>query len=124
MPEAETTTSPSPASPSTIGGLNGRWKLLFKLALATYPLLIAWAGFITSETVINRYFRQQGDRVTPTDVHSLEMRLEARIAGLPPRDWRTRIESLETKVDEANVGLVRTQVQLENVLEKLERLSP
>ena len=34
-----------------IGNLNGRWAFLLKLFLATYPLVIAWGGWVTWETI-------------------------------------------------------------------------
>ena len=34
-----------------IGNLNGRWAFLLKMFLATYPLVLAWGGWVTWETI-------------------------------------------------------------------------
>jgi len=50
-----------------IGELNGPWALMLKLTLATYPLLIVWASFITANQIADNIFRGEGERFTKTD---------------------------------------------------------
>ena len=48
-----------------IGNLNGHWATLLRFCLATYPLLIGWAGWVTVEQVKDSEFRKMGPRLTP-----------------------------------------------------------
>ena len=83
----------------TIGQLNGSWGLMFKIALATQPLLLLWGAWITVETVRNQYFRTAEERVTPKDLTDMERRLDRRLDDQPPADWKARILRIEDKID-------------------------
>ena len=36
---------------SSVGSLNGKWAVLLKFALATYPMVVMWAVWASSEIV-------------------------------------------------------------------------
>lgn len=49
-------------SDSRIGGLNGKWAILFKVAIATYPVFVTialpWCIWVTVQTFDNKAFRE------------------------------------------------------------------
>jgi len=74
--------------------MNGRWGLLMRFMLATYPFVIMWAVWVTSETFINRAFRNVGDRWTKAEAISQAREFDAKIAALPPPDTRTQLKDM------------------------------
>ena len=106
-----------PTNRKTIGGLNGPWALLLKVMLASYvPVMtgiMAWSIWVTSETYANRSFRLTGPRVTPSDLHDLERRMNAQFSSLPPADWRARIIAIEARQQD----ILRTVTRIETKLE-------
>jgi hypothetical protein len=81
-----------------IGDLNGLWALLLKLLLATYPVVLAWTVWVTSETFKNQAFRSAGDRFTLPMAADLEKRINEKFATLPPQDWRNKINDIAADV--------------------------
>lgn len=71
---ADESTRPPERERRTIGNMNGPWAILLRLALASYPLVLTWAVWVTTETFDNRAFRNSGERFTSAD--ALKMRAE------------------------------------------------
>lgn len=40
-----------------IGSLNGPWSIMLRIALATYPILLPWCVWVTTETYESKAFR-------------------------------------------------------------------
>ena len=93
-----------------IGELNGPWSILLRVALATYPLILAWTVWITNETFYNRAFRDRGDRFTKTDGLVMEARIMEIIAKLPPADWRTKVDKIVDNQTEMMRSIDKLQV--------------
>ena len=51
-------------SAKTIGGMNGPWALLLRLTLATYPMIVAWAIWMTANQFEDNAWRGLGPRYT------------------------------------------------------------
>lgn len=68
--------NPSPEDAShqrrTIGNMNGPWAILLRIALATYPLVLAWGIWVTVQTFENQAFRNAGDRFSKADALMLK----------------------------------------------------
>ena len=69
------------------------WNVLSKFMFATYPVIMAWAVWVTSETYANREFRNAGNRFTLEQGLRLELDLRREIAGLPTVEWRGKIDT-------------------------------
>ena len=50
-----------------IGQMNGKWAFLTKLVLATYPLVMLWAVWVTASQFDDLAFRKYGPRFTQED---------------------------------------------------------
>ena len=119
-----------------IGELNGWWALLLKISLAIFPVYCAlftgWAVWITSETFVNQAFRLQGGRMTDVDGQKLEASLKAymqvalqpmrvEMRGMPPQDWRDRIQCMEEKQGDTHDNQIRILGEIKSLREHLDR---
>jgi hypothetical protein len=98
-----------------IGELNGPWGWLLKIALLTYPPLIAAVISLVVWLVANQMkdnlFREAGPRFTAVDAELMMAKMRAE---LPPVEWRSRITTLEAKVVENKLLLERILVKLDD----------
>lgn len=87
-----------------IGQLNGPWSILLRLALASYPLILAWAVWMTSNQFADIAFRNSGERFTKADALVLRSDMVDRISSA--NEWRndvlTRLARIESKIDSDN----------------------
>jgi len=100
-------------SPNRIGNLNGPWSIMFRLALTTYPLLMAWAVWMTANQFADIAFRQAGDRFTGHDGALLEARLIEKIANSPGDEWKARVVATERFQSDVLNRLIRIETKLE-----------
>jgi len=99
-----TPTEPQPMaadSPNRIGNLNGPWSIMLRLALATYPLVLAWAVWVTSNVFADIAFRSSGDRFTAGDAAKMRAEMVERITDTtkPMQIIDARLVRVETKLD-------------------------
>ena len=92
-----------------IGQLNGPWSILLRVMLSTYPLVIAWAIWVTAETFAGIADRADGARYTLAEGRAIE----AKIALLPPQDWRDRIIAIEKNQQVILSALARIEERLD-----------
>lgn len=82
-----------------IGNLNGKWGVLFKILLGTYPFVIMWGGWVTKSVFETRAdldsFASAGDRFSLQDAYSLERRIDQKIDTLPPEEWKIKVNAIE-----------------------------
>ena len=71
-----------------IGQMNGPWALLLRFALATYPMMVGWAVWVTGSVYELRGFQNRGDRFTLVD----GMRME--------RDINAKLQQMDEKLDQ------------------------
>ena len=120
-------------SRKTIGQINGPWAIMFRVMLATYPIIvgivIAWLSWITVGQIKDDNFRALGDRFSREDYrqHLVEERAEhkainTRFDLLPPADWRASrlkleadVSALQNIVAENRNILVRIETKLESI---------
>ena len=104
-------------SPNRIGQLNGPWSVLLRLSLASYPLVLSWAVWMTVHQFQDEAFRTSGERFTQLDGANLKAELLASVSSLtsPPQEWRDRIIKIEGKQDDMMKALARIEVVLEKV---------
>lgn len=95
-----------------IGALNGPWSIMLRFMLATYPLVMMWAVWVTSQTFANQAFRLAGDRFTREDAVRMEVRINDKFASLPPQDWRDLIKSMASQLQQMNRILNENQIKL------------
>ena len=100
-------------NPRTIGDMNGSWAILLRLALASYPLILAWTVWVTAQEFKDIGFREQSDRFTSTDAGILRLEIEKRFASLSPDDWKNRIIVIETNQREIISKLVAIETKLD-----------
>lgn len=74
--------------------LTGGWQVMLRMALASYPLIIALHVWLVKSVFELKAQAEIGDRFTLQDAYSMERRIDARIDLLPPPDWREKIENL------------------------------
>lgn len=86
--------SDDPTPPKLIGQLNGPWSVLFRIALATYPMVLAWSIWVTANIFSLIAFRDNGERFTKSDGAALEARVVERISAISERAVR-----IEAKLD-------------------------
>jgi hypothetical protein len=67
------------ANAKTIGQRNGPWAMLFRLSLATYPLLLMWCGWVTVNQVKDNEFRE-----TVRQDHDRLARIESKLDQMVP----------------------------------------
>lgn len=101
-------------SPNRIGNLNGPWSIMFRLALATYPLLMAWAVWMTANQFADIAFRTSGDRFTARDGATLEAKLLDRIVSGPSDEWKARVLAAEKFQADVLTRLIRIETKLES----------
>jgi len=102
-----------------IGSINGPWSLMLRFMLATYPLVVAWTIWVTSETFVTREFRQQA--VTREEMLRVQALIDLRFSQLPPQDWRDLIKSIASDVKVMGIVVNENQVrlkQIETIMEK------
>lgn len=88
-----------------IGELNGAWAVLLRLALATYPMLIFWAAWVTVSIMTIRGFIDFA-AMTTQDGERLRVLLEHRIdehagKGHPPEWVRREIDAIQERIRSA-----------------------
>lgn len=88
---------------SDIGRLNGKWAILMRVLLATYPFLLLWAAWITREQVLDTDFRQRGDRWTLQQGEENVRRIE-RLEVL--------MDTLEVRLDRISDQLARIETRV------------
>lgn len=88
---------------SDIGRLNGKWSVLMRVLLATYPILLAWAAWVTREQVLDTDFRQRGDRWTMQQGEENQRRIE-RLESL--------MDTLEVRLDKISDQLARIETHV------------
>lgn len=99
-----TPSEPSPMaadSPNRIGNLNRPWSVMLRLALASYPLVLAWSVWVTSNVFADIAFRNSGDRFTTADGAKLRADMVERINDntKPIQIIDARLVRVETKLD-------------------------
>jgi len=107
-----------------VGQLNGKWSILLRFLLSTYPLVVLWTVWSTSMHYDYISFKERGDRFTKdegaavkTQIARMEVRLSTIEAQeMPPiwfkekvdklgNDMHDRFRRLEEKIDRFhNVG--------------------
>ncbi len=120
-----------------IGDMNGKYAILFKVALWAIPLMIGigtpWVIWVTAETFHNRYFREQGSRFTPEDNMKSETKLrneflleiknlERVISKLPPPEWKQKIHEMEItqrNMEKNQAVIIAAQERMSRLLEEL-----
>jgi hypothetical protein len=102
----------SAENPKRIGNIDGPWAMGLKFLLATYPVLLAWVGWISTETIVTREFRNRGDRFTVTDAQVMRREIDAQFASMPPKDWRDKYITMEKDLKEFQAVLVRIETTL------------
>lgn len=95
-----------------IGQLNGKWAMLFKIALASHPFVIALMVWIVGETFANKAFRESDERFTKSDGLVLRAELVERMASLPSQEWKDRIADIDKRSQETLTRLVRIEAVL------------
>ena len=103
------------AEGKSIGALNGPWSVLLRVALATYPLVLAWCVWVTVQQFEDIAFRGRGDRFTNVQGLELEQRMLERFAALPPQDWRDRIVAIERNQTFILEKLARIETKLDSL---------
>jgi hypothetical protein len=110
---------------ASIGSMNGPWAILLRIALGTYPLVMAWAVWMTVNQFHDNAYRDAGPRFTPTDAQLLiadaENRVNQKLAALPPQDWRDRVAKLENSVDQLRISMAIVISNQERMLESLDK---
>lgn len=57
---------------------------MLKVSLSTYPLIIAWGGWVTVGIVQLKSFQSYGSRFTAEDANMMYRELDSRLDALPP----------------------------------------
>lgn len=91
-----------------IGKLNGKWSLLLKIFLGTYPFIVLWAIWVTSSIFELEKFKERGDRFTKDDGNKINVRVArieteltvVREVENPPPWFKERVDSLEKQMHE------------------------
>jgi len=87
--------------PNRIGQLNGKWSVLLRLALASYPLVLAWSVWVTTNIFADQAARNATDKFTMNDGAKLRADMVERIADTtkPMQVIDARLVRVETKLD-------------------------
>jgi len=90
-----------------IGEMNGRWAVLLKFVLATYPVVLVWAGWIQTSlhNVDNRVTAIEASRFTASDGAALRDRVMEK-ANVPPTIVVYRLDTMEA-------ALVRIEAKID-----------
>ena len=108
-----------------IGQLNGKWGMLLKVALATYPFVLAWAVFVTVNIFELKAFASAGPRWTKVDAELQEKTIHewvsAKIAAeVPPRQVIQRLDRLETVTDKTAEQVHKNAIALTGISSRLD----
>lgn len=91
--------SPSAPSPRSIGSMNGKWAVMFKLSLALFPVvcgvLSGSVKYVYDHELRIRYI--EATRFTPEDIKVVKKQLEH--ATIDVSSLENRIGRVETKID-------------------------
>jgi hypothetical protein len=121
---------------TTIGSMNGKWAFMARAALATWPFVLAWCVWQTSQQFADLAFREAGGRYTEIDAQRdreslmMEIRLAVEEGRQPIReaiarqnaDYRVEITRVASKVDaltEASIRNSESVAQLASVIERM-----
>ena len=116
-----------------VGELNGRWALLLKVGLATYPIVlvlaISWAGWVTKETLRTIAFRDAGPRWTETASRLRRAQLREWVVeyvaqNVPPQAVRTRLSALEQASNDIRIDVGKNTIMLVRIAAKLKVEEP
>ena len=104
-----------------IGQLNGRWAAMLKVALATYPIILAaaitWSVWVTANIFELRAFAQQGPRWTAKDAEIQTAVVKEWVEDkfrneVPPKPVIERLVRLERIADETQKSVQCNSVSL------------
>ena len=116
----------------TIGGMNGPWALILKLALATYPVLLlallTWGTWMTVNQLKDQSFREQGYEFIRQDyrnhlaseamIHAaIDARSDDRDAGLT-----SKVDSLIGLVSDIRIKAATSAEKLESIDQRTKKL--
>ena len=111
-----------------IGQLNGRWAMLLKVGLATYPILLAagltWATWVTASVMELNTFMRGGPRWTEKDAQIqtgviqqwVDTRIEAKV---PPVAVVARLVALEAITRENATQVRHNALMLAKITTKM-----
>jgi hypothetical protein len=111
-----------------IGQLNGRWAMLLKVGLATYPILLAagltWATWVTASVMELNTFMRGGPRWTEKDAQIqtgvIQQWVDARIeAKVPPVAVVARLVALEAITRENATQVRHNALMLAKITTKM-----
>lgn len=76
------------------GKLQVLWEVATKFFLVTYPLAITWSVWVSSEIwTAKATYIPRGEYRSTIDA------IDDRIDGLPPVEWKDRIQKMDGKID-------------------------
>ena len=102
-----------------VGDLNGKWSLLFKLALATYPMVLGWSGWVTVEMITmkaNRFTIQDG--IAQHEQYRTELSAHAD-HGHPPKWVEASVQDLKVRMDTLDSRNLVDQLSLERLEDRI-----
>lgn len=109
---------------STIGNLNGRWAVLFKLMTMTYPValgsLLGWGTWVTAK--IFTLQDAAAHAMTDRDAAAMQAKLTEQIVAMPPPDWKARVIALETTQRDSYATLIEVKTMVGEVRRQMDRL--
>ena len=114
-----------------IGQLNGRWALLLKVALGTYPVILAaaitWSVWVTANIFELRAFAQQGPRWTAKDAELQTAIIKAWTEGrfkaeVPPKVVVERLIRLERIADETQKSVQHNSIALASITTSIQSM--
>jgi hypothetical protein len=114
-----------------IGQLNGRWALLLKVALGTYPVILAaaitWSVWVTANIFELRAFAQQGPRWTAKDAELQTAVVKEWVEDkfrneVPPKPVTERLVRLERIADETQRSVQCNSVSLASLTTSIQAM--
>jgi len=114
-----------------IGQLNGRWAMLLKVTLATYPVILAgaitWSVWVTVNIFELRAFAQQGPRWTAgagTDATAVVKEwVERKFKDeVPPKTVIERLTRLERVADETQKTVQSNSIALASLTTSIQSM--
>lgn len=123
----------------TIGGMNGPWALILKLALATYPVLLlallTWGTWMTVNELKDQSFREQGYEFIRQDyrnhlasealIHAaIDAKSDAQAILLltPPAGLTAKVDSLIGLVSDIRIKAATSAEKLESIDQRTKKL--
>lgn len=98
--------------PGKIGQLNGKWAMLFKVAMSTYPLILAWGVWVTTEIYASREVR--GQVVTKDGFKDFQVSVEKELLRSSLSDeWKSEIRAARVKLEAVSDRLTRIETLLQ-----------